>query len=141
MPRSHNLTEPFERVATPHEGLQAIVENLADGVVILGADSAIRYANRAAEALFGRSSAELVGADFGFPALADHSTEIDIVRPSGQTLTAESRVVEMEWQGECARIVTLRDVSERKLIEERLRQLETERVARAEAEAASQAKS
>ncbi len=123
------------------EGLQTIVENLADGVIILGEAGNIRYANPAAQSLFGRAGEQLVGADLGFPAIAERSTEIDIMRPTGQSVTAETHLVEMLWQGERARVVTLRDVTDRKLIEERLRQLEAERAARAEAESASQAKS
>ena len=121
--------------------LQSIVESIADGVVIIGMDGSIRYANPAAEALFGRSLSQLTGADLGFPSVVGDSTEIEVVRPRGGTITAELRVADTEWEGENARLVSLRDVTDRKRAEERAVQLERERLARAEAEAASHAKS
>jgi signal transduction histidine kinase len=114
---------------------------MADGVVIIGLDGIIRFANPAAEALFGRSAAELEGTSFGFPAVAGETAEIQVVRPGGASVAAELRVVDMNWEGEPARLVSLRDVTDRKRAEERAAQLDGERIARAEAEAASHAKS
>jgi signal transduction histidine kinase len=121
--------------------LRSIVERMADGVVIIGLDGFIRFANPAAEALFGRSAAELEGTSFGFPAVAGETAEIQVVRPGRPSVAAELRVVDMDWEGEAARLVSLRDVTDRKRAEERAAQLDGERIARAEAEAASHAKS
>ena len=121
--------------------LRSIVERMADGVVIIGLDGVIRFANPAAEALFGRSAADLEGTSFGFPAVAGETAEIQVVRPAGISVAAELRVVDMDWEGEPARLVSLRDVTDRKRAEERAAQLDGERIARAEAEAASHAKS
>ena len=49
------------------QSLRDIVERLADGIVIVDGDGTIRFANPAAETLFGRPAAELVGEDFGHP--------------------------------------------------------------------------
>src|SRR6185503_12164803 len=69
------------------------------------------------------------------------TTEIDVIRPAGEAVAVELRVVETDWEGESACLVSLRDVTDRKRAEEKAALLEHERVARAEAEAASQAKS
>jgi PAS domain S-box-containing protein len=121
--------------------LRSIVEGMADGVVIIGLDGVIRFVNPAAESLFGRSAAELTGTSFGFPAVAGETAEIQVVRPGGVSVAAELRVVEMRWEGAPGCLVSLRDVTDRKRAEERAAQLEGERIARAEAEATSQAKS
>ena len=126
--------------------LRAIVERLADGILVVDADGVIRFANPAAEGLFGRSAAELVGTELGFPVLAGERADIEVVRPGGETVTAELRIVDADWEAgatphEKARLVSLRDVTDRRRAIERERQLERERAARAEAEAASQAKS
>ena len=121
--------------------LRSIVERMADGVVIIGPDGVIRFVNPAAESLFGRAAAELEGTSFGFPAVAGETAEIQVVRPGGISVAAELRVVEMSWESQPACLVSLRDVTDRKRAEERSAQLEGERIARAEAEAASQAKS
>ena len=121
--------------------LRSIVERMADGIVMLGMDGRILFANPAARELFGRDSTELVGADLGFPAALGDSSEIEMLRPRGPGIVAEVRVVETQWDNEPARLVSLRDCTDRKRAEERATQLERERIARAEAEASSQAKS
>lgn len=134
--RRRNRTEEPRR-------LRGIVERLADGILIVDSAGVIRFANPAAENLFGRSEAELVGTELGFPVVAGDTAEIEVFRPGGATVTAELRIVDTEWTqgGAAARLVSLRDITDRKRAIERERQLERERAARAEAEAASQAKS
>lgn len=121
--------------------LRTIVERVGDGIVVASLDGMIQFANPAAERLFGRRSPQLCGSPLGFPAVAGESAEIEILRPGGSTVAAELRVVETDWAGEPARLVTLRDITDRKRAEERAEQLEKERVARAQAEAANTAKS
>ncbi len=121
--------------------LQKIVSSIPDAVIIVAGNERIRFANPAAEALFARTLDQLIGLEFGLPAVAANKTEMDVVRPGGYAVTAEVRFVEVDWNGEPARIVSLRDVTDRKRAEERAKQLERERRARAEAEAASKAKS
>lgn len=121
--------------------LQSIVEQIADGVIIAALDGRIRFANPAAELLFGRTADELRNADLGIPMAEGTASEIEIVRPGSGIITAELRAAEIEWEGEGARLISLRDVTDRKRAEERASLLERERLARAEAEAASQAKS
>ena len=121
--------------------LRAIVERLADGIVIVDAAGKIRFANPAARQLFGREISDLLDSDFGLPLVDGETTVVEVVRPNGESATAELRLVDLDWEAAPARLVSLRDVTERKRAAERERQLERERAARAEAEAASQAKS
>jgi signal transduction histidine kinase len=139
-----------ERRATPdrrrsrleeQRQLRSIVAQLADGIVIVGADGLVRFANPAAEHLFGRSIRDLLDTEFGYPVATSQATPIDVVRPGGATVAAELRVVDITWEGGPACLVSVRDITERRRAEERAQQLERERAARAEAEAASQAKS
>jgi signal transduction histidine kinase len=121
--------------------VRQIVERLADGIVVVSAQGTIRFANPAAEKLFGRSAAELVDQEFGFPLSSADATEIEIVRRDGALVVSELRVVDVAWEDENAMLVSLRDVTDRKVAEEKSRQLEREKAARAEAEAANRAKS
>jgi signal transduction histidine kinase len=114
---------------------------MADGIVIVGLDGVIRFSNPAAQRLFGRSRGELQGMHLGYPAVAGESAEIEIVRPGGESVHVELRVVDIEWEGGDARLASLRDVTDRKRAEERASQLDEERLARVEAEAASRTKS
>src|SRR5688572_22501480 len=130
-----------QRRRSEHASLRAIVERMADGIVIVGLDGVVRFSNPAAQQLFGRSDAELEGTHLGYLAVAGESAEIEIVRPGGESVSVELRVVDIEWEGEVARLASLRDVTDRKHAEERAAQLEEERLARAEAEAANRTKS
>jgi signal transduction histidine kinase len=122
--------------------LRAIIERLPDGIVIVDTQGIIRFANPAAERLFGRTADDLLNTSFGFPVVVGETTEIDIVqRGGGSVVYAELRVVETEWEDEQVQIVSLRDITDRKQAQERAQQLTAEREARLAAEAASRAKS
>ncbi len=66
------------------------------------------------------TNAELVDETFDFRMVAGETTELDIVHRGGQTATAEMRLVEMDWEGEAVFLASLRDISERKRMEEQL---------------------
>lgn len=122
--------------------LRAIIDSLADGIVIVDKTGEIRFANPAAARLFNRPADQLIGTPFGSPVVAGETTEMEIVRRGGgEVLYAELRVVDTEWDGSLVELVSLRDITDRRHAEERARQLTFEREARLEAEAASQAKS
>jgi len=121
--------------------LRTIVERMVDGIVVITLEGVIRFANPAAEQLFGRPSRQLVGSQIGFPAVAGERAEIEVVQAGGTPVSAELRVVDIDWEGEPARLVMVRDITLRKRAEEHAAQLEKERIGRAEAEAASHAKS
>lgn len=134
-------TRRSDNSRTSQGRLESIVERMADGVVVVDRDGFIRFTNPAAEQLFGRTSADLIGRELGFPVVVGDTAGVEVVRPTHDTVTAELRVVDTDWDGEPALLVSLRDVTDRRRAEERAAQLERERRARAEAEAASQAKS
>jgi len=122
--------------------LRAIIERLPDGIVVVDREGSIRFVNPAAENLFDRRASELIGNQFGFSVVVGETTEIDIVQRGGaEIVCAELRVVDTEWENEPVELVALRDCTDRKRAEERARQLTSEREARLEAEATSQAKS
>ncbi|MFN2603303.1 MAG: sensor histidine kinase [Gemmatimonadaceae bacterium] len=121
--------------------LRVIVDGMADGVVVVSHEGTIQFANPAAEQLFGRTQAELVERELGFPVVSGDTTEVEVMRPQQQSVTAELRTVDTEWDGEKARLISLRDITDRKRAEERSAQLDRERLARLEAEAANRAKS
>jgi signal transduction histidine kinase len=118
------------------ERFRSIIQKTADGMVVVDDEGEIRFANNAAQRLFGRGADVLEGSLFGHPVVVGETTEIDIVREDG-VVVAELRVMETEWEGDPARIVSLRDITDRKEAEERARELIREQAARAEAEEAA----
>ena len=110
-----------------------VIEANADAIVVVDHEGIVRFANGAATKLFGRSVDDLIGAPFGFPVVADETTEIDVVAPSGSR-TAEMRIVSSHWEGRPAYIASLRDITERKVAEQNARRLIREQDARNAAE-------
>jgi PAS domain-containing protein len=95
------------------QSLRAVIESNFDGMVVIDRDGAVRFVNPAAERLLDRPSAQLVGAQFGFPYAPGGATEIEVVA-GGARRVAEMRVVKVEWEGTPAFLASLRDVTERK---------------------------
>ena len=102
------------RLEKNRAALRDIVEASADVILILDRSGAVRFVNRGAEKMYGRSAADLVGQAAGF-VIQPGAVEIDIPLPGGATRTAEVRAVEIEWDGEPASLILLHDVTERKL--------------------------
>lgn len=104
-------------------GLHRIVHGVSDAIVIVDTDNRITFANQAAVALFRIPALDLVGAPFGYNLAAGVESDIEI-RTGDRTISAEMRVVDVLWEDAPARLVTLRDVSERREAAERRMQLE-----------------
>ena len=83
------------------ERLRLIIERLPDGIVIVGDDGCVRFANPSAQSLFGRSAGELVGRELGFPEVAGETTEIEVLRPGGAvTFVWNMRDARVAWSAE-----------------------------------------
>jgi signal transduction histidine kinase len=113
-----------------------VIERNADAIVVVDETGVVRFVNSAATKLFGASQDQLLDSPFGFPLVADETTELDLVC-NGEPRVAEMRVVESEWEGKAACIASLRDVTERKRAESDARELIREHAARAAAEEAA----
>ncbi len=114
--------DKYNLITAGHSGdvrFRTLIELNADAIIIIGKDGVIRFINPAGETLLGRTGAQLIGAAFGFPLNPDTPSELDILQPQGQLRVAEMRVVELEWEGEPVYLASLRDVTGRKLSEQR----------------------
>ena len=123
--QTRKLQESLGRTATYAVDLEAsearfrnIITENADGIIIVNREGIVQFVNPAVEALFGRQSKDFLGEMFGFPVVGGERTEVDIVTKDNQPVTAEIRVVEIEWKGETVYLASLRDITERKIAEE-----------------------
>ncbi|MCC5789089.1 MAG: PAS domain S-box protein [Opitutales bacterium] len=95
-----------------------LINNQADGVLVIDQEGTIQFTNPAADRLFGKSPDSLVGQPFGFPLHSTKVHEIEIQRPDGEEIVAEIRVSNAEWSGKPAWVATLNDITERIRTEE-----------------------
>ena len=139
----HDITERREAaasVAAAEARFRSLVQHAADGIVILGADGRCEYVSPSYERMTGHASRELVGQnmrDYGhpedLPALS--AAWIRMLEQPDETNRVESRVMHADgcwhWQAMsisnrlsdpsiAGMIVNIRDVSERKAIDELL---------------------
>lgn len=103
---------------------QDILAHSADGVIVLDSEGRVLYANPAAERLFAKLSEALVGRRFGFPVIAGESSEIDLLQPGRAPITTEMRAAFLQLDGQDVLLVSLRDITERRQLENALHQCE-----------------
>ena len=132
----HELEARTNALARSEARFRDVIERNADAIVVVDGDGLIRFANTMATKLFGGVRATLLGSLFGFPLVADETTEVDLLS-NGASRVAEMRVVQSEWEGHIAYIASLRDITERKRAEEDARALIREQAARNAAEDAA----
>jgi|GEM_PF-3362191 len=142
--RQRSAREPRPAIAAPV--LQAILDALTVGVVVVDRRGVVRYANVAVERLLDRPPGSLTGTPFELEhALPRRRTgepikgEVEIDR-HGRPMVVELVAIPFRWEGKPAWLVSLGDVTEqRQSVAAQLRQAREE-AARAEAEAAQHAR-
>ncbi len=107
--------QKVQQVSVAGQRLRDIIENQADGILVLGSEGNIRFVNRVAETMLGRSNKTLLGRDFGFPVSIGEgkATELQLIQADGELVIAEMRAAETEWDGGGAYVVSLHDITER----------------------------
>ena len=133
----------WEDLREDEEKFRAVVENSNDGIIITASNGSHLYANQRASEITGYSNEELL--KVGMKGLV-HSDEIPklserlkkrlsgeevpgqyetrIVHKSGKTVPIEISASKTIWHGQVADMVILRDITERKNIEEQLKDSE-----------------
>jgi PAS domain S-box-containing protein len=95
-----------------------MIYNNADGNLIVDSQGIVRLINPAAKSLFGVKADKLLDQPFGFPIVGNEATEVELVSAGRDPVIAEMRSAKMMWKGELVQVVSLRDVTERKIAEE-----------------------
>lgn len=116
-----DLQEARDELEISRASFHNIVERSEDGIIIVDNDGIVRFINPMIKTLFGLKGEELAGKLFDLPIVTGKSIEIDITRSGGEAGTGEMRVVETEWEEKKAKLVSIRDITERKRAEEEVR--------------------
>ncbi|MDD1605220.1 MAG: EAL domain-containing protein [Methylococcaceae bacterium] len=103
------------------DNLQLILDAITDGIVVVNHLGNVLYTNHSAERIFERDN--LLGKTLAIPVNTniDAPQEINLVRPSGIGW-AELRAAPIQWQGKQAYVIGVRDITDSKLKDDRLRQ-------------------
>ena len=114
---------------------RAIIDKTTEGILVVDMDGIVQFVNPSLQSMMDRKTGDLLGRYFGIALVPDQSTELHITRLSGEPGIAEVRVNLTDWEGRPARLVSVRDITERKQFEDALRK------AKEAAESANLAKS
>ncbi len=98
-----------------------IITKNADAILVVDTRGFILYANEAASVLLGRPPEALIGSEFGVPVIVDDSVEIQIMVPgSTDVKSVAMRVGKSEWESQEVSLVSLQDITDRKVMESEL---------------------
>jgi PAS domain S-box-containing protein len=110
-----------EKLRISERDLRVLIGKNVDGLIIVDNDGTLRFMNPAAELLFGRKAENLIGKDMGLPLVSGEATEMEISRKDRAQCTVEMRTASISWEEKEAFLVSLRDITERKQVEENIR--------------------
>ena len=109
-------------LSAAHINTQAILEDIPDAILVLGLDLTLLFANRAATALFGSQLS--LGSPFNISLHGVSKQELTIPQDDGSVVFVEMHLSHTNWHQQPCNLVTLRDITERKQAETRLRESE-----------------
>ncbi|MBK6606280.1 MAG: PAS domain S-box protein [Leptospiraceae bacterium] len=89
--------------------------------MIVSQNGIIRFVKSSRRVSVYKSKEKLIGQPLGYPMLCDEVAEIIIPARNSINLIVEMRVVETIWEEEAVFLVSMRDVTERRNMEEQLR--------------------
>jgi diguanylate cyclase (GGDEF)-like protein/PAS domain S-box-containing protein len=114
--------EAEDAIKKSEERFRSIVLWSPDAIIVTDTKGKIEFMNPAAGRVFNREVGIFIGTDFSLSLVNGKSTEIDIFRPGKDPGVGDMYVVETEWLGEKAHLITIRDITERKHTEEKIKQ-------------------
>jgi diguanylate cyclase (GGDEF)-like protein/PAS domain S-box-containing protein len=132
---TQTLARLFRRLRDQDAEVHAVVENAAEGIVVVDEIGRIERLNRAAEELFGYRACEvknrplawllpsLVNAG-GMPEMADGEQVVDGVHNRGRKIPMSVRMSRTVLSGRVMFIILVADISDRKAAEKKLRDAE-----------------
>ncbi len=102
------------------DSFNSIVEKSSDGIAILDCEGIILYVNRAAALFLGKTPESLKGERLAITLGPGQIAETGIVRPNGESGTAEIQLSRTQWDGKPSFLVVFRDITDRKRTEQEL---------------------
>ncbi len=99
--------------------LRSLIDKSQDGMMLIDSRGIVLFANAAAIAVFADRYDHLVGARFE---ISNSSDDMEIIGPVREdTRYFEMRASEVRWRGQTYNLAVLRDITGRKLVEQKLR--------------------
>lgn len=102
--------------------LRAALEQSSDATLVMDVHGHVLWANRNMLAFLDRPLDQLLGQSPGFSVVDEGPTEIEVALPSSGARTGEVRTTKIAWEGQNASLVSIRDITRLKQLEDQLAQ-------------------
>jgi diguanylate cyclase (GGDEF)-like protein len=120
--RNQQLRDQSLRLQMSEANFRNLLGNMADGMAVTDQAGLTRFVNYATQNLLGRRDDDLLGHPFAFAAAPGDSREVAVARPGRTDIIAELRAFLTVWEGETACLISLRDITQRKLDEQQIKE-------------------
>lgn len=117
----HQLKVLSEELRISRANFQDIIGKVSDGIIIIDRNKIVKFLNLTAEAMFGLKIEQVIGKEFSFPVTVGEVTEVEITRSSGNRGIGEILTVETQWGAKPAYLVSIRDITDHKKMENELK--------------------
>ena len=104
------------------QSLRNIIDKSPDAVIVVDHAGMVRFVNDVYSIVFGRKADQIMGTYFQVPHSLNIPMEVDIPQPGEASRVGEMKGVEIQWEGEKAFLITVRDITHRKKADQDLRQ-------------------
>ncbi|MBF0217479.1 MAG: diguanylate cyclase [Candidatus Omnitrophica bacterium] len=111
-----------EHLKSTGKELMNLINEDPDGVVVIGEDRNVVFANKSAFAMFDKGYGDIVGKKLEYPFKPGEISEIEIKKKNGEVIVVESIVKSVLWEDKGSILVSLRDHTQSVKLREQLRQ-------------------
>ena len=118
---NQELQDQSRKLKISEKSFRAVLENSVDATLVMDAAGIIRFVNPAGERLLGRASAELLGTYLPFTASPGEAREMSLPAEGGELIHLDLRAVSTDWEGQLATLVSLRDITQRIVDEQKIK--------------------
>ncbi|MGM0582834.1 MAG: ATP-binding protein [Bacteroidota bacterium] len=98
-----------------------LIEDSPDGFIVLDEKGLCLYANPMACDMLMRDNSEIIGKEIGIPIIDEKQTELELPRSDGSIRIVEASIVRTVWEEKKAILCSMRDITKRKEIENKLK--------------------
>ena len=114
------LSEKNKIIKENEKIFNEILQNYPDGIFLLDESKRIVLTNKYGERFFQKKENEIIGSKFDYPIPLSESMEIEISFPNGEKRIAEITAKKILFNKNSFFIVSLRDITEKKKLQEQL---------------------
>ncbi|MGB8227177.1 MAG: response regulator [Sedimentisphaerales bacterium] len=99
-----------------------IVEKSDAGIMVVDENKTIKFLNPMAKIMFGFKPKLVLGEKLDLPVIVGEVTDVEITHSGSKRGVGEMHTVETEWEGKPAYMVSVRDITDRREIEDKARE-------------------